>query len=284
MPRAGMAAGRQPTITGQLTSIGNMPDTKKSLGQHWLTDEKTLGAICDSAGLEPDDVVLEVGPGTGSLTKHLVKRVRQVIAVELDEALAAELPKMVAADNFEVVLGSILKFDLSNLPAGYKVAANIPYYLTSKLLRVLSESANPPAAMTILVQKEVAERICADPGQMSLLAVGVQLYYDCRLGLEVPAQLFTPPPEVDSQLVLLERRSQPLFPDFDASKYFRIVKAGFSEKRKKLRSSLAGGLNIPKQEAEDLLVRAGIDPNQRAQALTLEDWYKLYEVYQKGNV
>ena len=243
---------------------------KKSLGQHWLTDEKTLRSICDSAGLHPDDTVLEIGPGLGNLTKHLIPRVKKVIAIEKDEKLAKTL-----RGKLEVVEGDILKFDLNQLTKDYKVVANIPYYLTSNLLRVLSESVNPPASMTLLVQKEVAERICAKAGQMSLLAVSIQLYYECELGIEVLARLFTPPPKVDSRVVLLKRRSKPLFKDLDSAKFFRVVKAGFSERRKKLRSSLAGGLEISKDEADNLLIRAGINPDLRPQELSLEDWYKL---------
>ncbi|MEX1059233.1 MAG: rRNA adenine dimethyltransferase family protein, partial [Candidatus Saccharimonadales bacterium] len=141
---------------------------KKSLGQHWLTDEPALKSICDSADLKPGDTVLEIGPGLGSLTKHLVKRVKQVVAVELDPNLAKNLSHHISAHSktrswkgeLRVVEADILEFDLAQLPKGYKVVANIPYYLTSNLLRTLSESSNPPPAMTLLVQKEVAERIC----------------------------------------------------------------------------------------------------------------------------
>ncbi|MBI2285346.1 ribosomal RNA small subunit methyltransferase A [Candidatus Saccharibacteria bacterium] len=258
---------------------------KKTLGQHWLTDEPTLEAICDSADLKPGDTVLEIGPGLGNLTKHLLAHVKKVIAVELDPSLAKNLPHHIYANSkdtpwngeLRVVQADILKFDLVKLPKGYKVVANIPYYLTSNLLRVLGESSNPPSAMTLLVQKEVAQRICTGPGQMSVLAVSVQLYYECTLGMEVPARLFTPPPKIDSQVVILKRRPKPLFTDLNKAKFFRIVKAGFSEKRKKLRSSLAGGLNISKEQADLLLKKAGIDPNLRPQELSLEDWYNIYQ-------
>jgi len=256
---------------------GKNISAKKSLGQHWLTDETTLRAIRDSADLNSEDIVLEIGPGLGNLTSHLVKRVKQVVAVELDKSLATELPKSLKAPNLEVLQADILKFDLTKLPRDYKVVANIPYYLTSNLLRNLSESSNPPAAMTLLVQREVAERICAKPGQMNILAVSAQLFYECRLGLKVLSHLFTPPPKVDSQLVLLKRRPTPLFPNLDTAKFFRIARAGFSEKRKKLRSSLAGGLHITKQESDNLLKGAGLDGNRRAQELSLEDWHKLSE-------
>src|SRR4051812_14566615 len=157
----------------------------KSLGQHWLKDEATLEAICEAADVSRSDTVLEVGPGLGDLTRQLAKRAGEVIAVEVDKYLAVNLSGRVKADNLEVIQADILKFDLTSLPASYKVAANIPYYLTSNLIRVLSESANPPVTMALLVQKEVAERLAAAPGQMSLLSVSTQLYYMPKLGLTV---------------------------------------------------------------------------------------------------
>lgn len=249
----------------------NLP--KKSLGQHWLSDEATLEYICDRSNLSQNDTVLEIGPGTGTLTKILLSRGAKVIAVEKDKALAGALAQH---KNLRVVPGDILTFDLNQLPPSYKVVANIPYYLTSNLLRVLSESANPPSTMVLLVQKEVAQRICAGPGQMSLLAISAQLYYQPELGQVVSGKLFTPPPKVDSQVVILRRHSQPLFKDLDNQKFFQIVKAGFSRRRKKLRSSLSGGLNISKDQADNLLKKANISPNARAQELSLQQWYQLY--------
>jgi 16S rRNA (adenine1518-N6/adenine1519-N6)-dimethyltransferase len=159
---------------------------------------------------------------------------------------------------------------------GYKVVANIPYYLTSNLVRVLSESSNPPACAVLLVQKEVAERLAAKAGQMSILSVTAQYYWEVSLGRLVPAELFTPPPKVDSQIVIMLARPTPLFPDVDAKQFFRLVKAGFGERRKTLRNSLSGGLGIDKFQCEQLLQSAEIDSNLRAQNLTLEQWRKLY--------
>lgn len=248
---------------------------KKSLGQHWLRDKAMLEAVADTANIGPADTVLEVGPGLGTLTKVLTERAGSVIAVELDEELAASLANNVNAENLEVISSDILKFDLGSLSAGYKVAANIPYYLTANLLRTLIDSPNPPSQMALLVQKEVAERIAAGPGQMSILAVSVQLDYEPKLGRVVPAEMFTPPPKVDSQIIGLIRRNGELFPGMDRNSFFKVVKAGFSERRKKLRSSLAGGLAIEKAAADDLLARAGISGDSRAQELSLDDWYKL---------
>lgn len=250
---------------------------KKSLGQHWLNDPLALEAITEMAEIHSSDTVLEIGPGLGSLTHYLVRQARHVVAVEFDKTLALTLPQKIGAQNLTVVQADILKFDLNSLPASYKVVANIPYYLTSNLLRVLSESNNPPHLMVLLVQKEVAERICAGPGQMSVLSVSVQLYYNCELGLVVPAEKFDPPPKVDSQTVILRYHAKPLFHDLDTQVFFRLVKAGFSSRRKKLRGSLAAGLHLSKDQADALLARAGIDGNLRAQNLSLDDWHKIYQ-------
>lgn len=253
----------------------------KRLGQHWLKDEPTLQAICQAANLEATDTVLEIGPGLGDLTRQLVAQAGTVIAVELDDELTKQLPKTVNAPNLQAITADILKFDLSQLPLGYKVVANIPYYLTSNLVRVLSESANPPQLMVLLVQKEVAHRLAAKPGQMSLLGISAQLYYSAKLGPRVDAKLFEPSPKVDSQVIILTHRPEPLFKNLDYKQYFRVVKAGFSGRRKKLRSSLAAGLGIDKHQADEILKNAGISGDLRAQNLSLEDWYKLYEAMVK---
>ncbi len=253
--------------------------TKKELGQHWLHDDASLDAMCDAVGVQAGDTVLEVGPGLGTLTNKLLARGAFVTAVEFDHELAVALPKRVPHANLRIVEQDILKFDLTSLPAGYKVVANIPYYLTSKLLRILCESKNPFSGAALLIQKEVAERVAAEPGGMSLLSVSVQYYCDVTLGALVPAELFTPPPKVDSQIISLRYRTKPLFTGVDEKVFFQLVKAGFSARRKKLRSSLSGGLRISKSEAETLLVKAGIDPNLRPQQLSLSQWHSLYEVY-----
>jgi 16S rRNA (adenine1518-N6/adenine1519-N6)-dimethyltransferase len=256
---------------------GKLPFAKKSLGQHWLTDSDTLQAMCDAADVSVDDTVLEIGPGLGTLTELLVKRTHKVIAVEFDEKLTRELPARVTAENLEVIQSDILSFDLTKLPAGYKVVANIPYYLTSNLIRVLSESANPPAQAALLVQKEVAERVVAKPGGMSLLSVSAQFYWEVSSGREVPAELFTPPPKVDSQILTMKYRSEPLFPNVDTKQFFRMVKAGYAGRRKTLLNSLSAGLQLDKQATRELLERADIRPDLRAQNLSLDNWYRLYE-------
>lgn len=252
---------------------------KKSLGQHWLRDEASLEAMCQAADVQADDTVLEIGPGLGTLTELLVRRVGQVVAVEFDEKLAAELPKQVKADNLQVVSQDILSFDFTNLSHDYKVVANIPYYLTSNLIRVISETPNPPASATILVQKEVARRVAAEPGAMSLLSVTAQFYWQVSLGREVAAELFTPPPKVDSQILIMHRRAEPLFPDVDTKAFFRLVKAGFAQRRKTLLNSLSAGLHLNREDAEKLLQTANIQPTRRAQTLSLDEWHELYTVF-----
>jgi 16S rRNA (adenine1518-N6/adenine1519-N6)-dimethyltransferase len=264
-------------------SAGRGPVPKKALGQHWLEDEACLRAMIDMAKVGPDDVVLEIGPGLGTLTKFLVASAKKVIAVEYDRILALSLSSRIAADNLEVVEQDILRFDFTQLPKGYKVVANIPYYLTSNLVRVLSESSNPPERVALLIQKEVAERIAAKPGAMSTLSVTAQFYWDVDLGRVVEAELFTPPPKVDSQIIGLAYRHEPLFGgvEVDPKQFFRIVKAGFGERRKTLRNALSGGLHLSKEQAEGLLAETGIDAGLRAQTLTLEQWHKLYVAYRE---
>jgi 16S rRNA (adenine1518-N6/adenine1519-N6)-dimethyltransferase len=244
----------------------------KSLGQHWLNDNYSLEFMLEAVHLSKDDYVLEVGPGLGPLTKLLVEVANHVTTVEVDRELIEYLKKNIKAPNLTIVDQDILKFDLESLPKNYKVVANIPYYLTSKLFRKLSEAMNPFSEAAILVQKEVAERVASKPGSMSILSVSVQYYSHVSLGLVVPALLFDPPPKVDSQVVILKRREKPLFPDIDTEQYFKTVKAGFGQKRKKLSNSLSAGLGIGKEEIESILSSVNIDPGTRAQALSLSQW------------
>jgi 16S rRNA (adenine1518-N6/adenine1519-N6)-dimethyltransferase len=249
------------------------PWAKKSLGQHWLHDLGALEAM--AASVQVGDTVLEIGPGTGTLTEVLLAKGARVIAVEKDESLLKALSQKFEQDDFRLINEGILEFDLTSLSPDYKLVANIPYYLTSNLIRVLSESTNRPVSAILLVQKEVAERVAAGPGKMSLLSVSAQFYWEVSLGQLVPARLFTPPPKVDSQILILTRREKQLY-NVDPRRFFQIVKAGFGERRKTLGNSLSGGLRISKEQAHSLLQKVGIDPSLRAQALSLDDWYKLY--------
>lgn len=253
----------------------------KSLGQHWLHDESTLRAIVAFAGIQKDDTVLEIGPGLGTLTQVLITTGVKVYAVEFDATLAAQLPQRVPSPRLTIEQADILTFNFTKLPVGYKVVANVPYYITSAIVRRLLESPRPPQSATLLVQKEVAERIAALPGSMSLLSISAQFYADITLGPVVPANLFTPPPKVDSQVVRLDYTG-PKFTDIEPKMFFRVVKAGFAERRKKLRSSLAGGLQLPKPQVDELLQKASINAEARAQELSLGQWYSLTKQYIDG--
>lgn len=247
----------------------------KSLGQHWLLDREALRSIADSAEIQTTDTVLEIGPGLGTLTSELLKRAKQVIAVELDENLASKLPPQFPGTNLTVIQGNVLDYDLNTLPTGYKVVANIPYYITGKIVQMIITAENKPSIAVLLVQKEVAERLAAKPGKMSVLSVSTQVFAEVSLGTVVPAKLFVPKPKVDSQVVILKMRDKPLFDGVNQGDFFRVVKAGFSAKRKKLKTSLSGGKNLPKKDIETRLKSLQINPNDRAESLDISDWARL---------
>jgi 16S rRNA (adenine1518-N6/adenine1519-N6)-dimethyltransferase len=252
-----------------------MTGPKKSLGQHWLKDRAILQAIADETKICSNDTVLEIGPGLGTLTGELLSRANKVIAVEFDKQLANKLPGQYPGKNLEVIAADILDYDLSQLPEGYIVVANVPYYITSKIIKKLMTASNKPKVAILLVQKEVAQRLASQPGEMSMLAVSAQVYANVKLGIEVSREYFTPPPEVDSQVVALETRLIPLVASDCEKQFFQVVRAGYSEKRKKLRSSLAGGLHLSKESVDDALAKAGLDLNARAQELSIADWQRL---------
>lgn len=279
-----MEAGLRHMSSGSPINTGNIhmsndPVAKKSLGQHWLNDRATLEYICNVGEVAQDDVVLEIGPGTGTLTEVLLSAGAKVTAVEFDKWLATGLINKFSNRSFNLIQGDILEFDLTALPPGYKVIANIPYYLTSNLIRVLSESPNQASKVVLLVQHEVAQRVAARPGDMSLLSVSAQYYWEVELGDVVPAKLFTPPPKIDSQVIIMNRRSAPLFAGVDEKAFFQVVKAGYSSRRKTLLNSLAGGLRRDKADIQTMLDEADIISTRRAQTLALGDWHRLYEVY-----
>ncbi|HUD11485.1 MAG TPA: 16S rRNA (adenine(1518)-N(6)/adenine(1519)-N(6))-dimethyltransferase RsmA [Candidatus Saccharimonadia bacterium] len=253
----------------------------KGLGQHFLVDRPSLQAIMDAAKVTSDDTVLEIGPGLGVMTRPLTRLAARVVAVETDPVLA-ELLRRDAPDNLDVVEQDILQYDLSQLPPGYKVIANIPYYLTSKIFRLLIESPQPPSVMSMLIQKEVAERIVARPGQMSILALSVQYYGRPEIICMVERHKFWPAPEVDSA-VLRVTLSGPAFPA-DPDRLFRLIKAGFGEKRKQLKNSLSGGLNLESDYAMRVIKSAKLSPTARAQELDLKAWQRLYKVAAKQNL
>ncbi|NPV86142.1 MAG: ribosomal RNA small subunit methyltransferase A [Anaerolineae bacterium] len=251
---------------------------KKSLGQNFLMDSTALEKIVRLAEIPPKATVLEIGPGLGSLTRYLCQHAKRVKAVEIDGRFIPILEEVLAEfENVEVIHADILKVDPATLIAepGYLVVANIPYYITSAVIRHLLESDNKPSRLVLTVQKEVAARICAQPGKMNLLALSVQVYGKPHAMLRIPAGAFYPPPKVDSVVVRVDLHPQPLIPCEHLDTFFKLAKAGFGQKRKTLRNALAAGLQITNQMAAALLEQAGIDPQRRAETLSLSEWDKL---------
>lgn len=218
--------------------------------------------------------MLEIGPGLGVLTTHLVEQAGRVTAVELDQRLLPLLQDRFAAqDSVQLIHGDILELDPADLmPGPYKVVANLPYYITSAVLRHLLESSRPPTLAVVLVQREVAQRITAEPGSLSLLAVSVQFYARPQIVHRIPAGAFHPRPKVESAVLRLDVRPQPAVKDVSPRAFFRVVKAGFSQKRKQLRNSLSAGLGMDKGRVSERMLTGGIEPRRRAETLTLEEW------------
>lgn len=254
---------------------------QKGLGQNFLTDPAALTRVVDAAQIQPEDTVLEVGPGLGSLTHYLAERAERVVAVELDNHLVAALEEILQPhSNVELVSADILEVNLANFftEPGWLAVANIPYYITSALLRHLLEAKIPPTRLVLTVQKEVAERICARDGNMNLLALSVQVYGEPSITGKIPAGAFYPVPKVDSAVVKIELFPQPLFPPKQLEQFFQLIKAGFSQKRKTLQNSLSGGMNWDKARTGEILTQTGIDPKRRAQTLSMAEWGELIKV------
>ena len=254
---------------------------RKRLGQHFLTDRNILGAIADAAEAGPADAVIEVGPGRGSLTAVLAERAGRVVAIELDAALAGALAES-APPNVRVVQGDAREADPAALLGGcapYKMLGNLPYYAAMPILRAFLESVCPPSRAAVLVQREVAEQICAEPGAMSLASLAVQFFGSARIVRVVRPGSFNPPPKVTSAVVAITARGA--LPDGvdDAARFFTLGRAGFSAPRKQLRNALAGGLGVAPAEAEALLGAAGVEASRRAQTLAVEEWAALYRAW-----
>jgi 16S rRNA (adenine1518-N6/adenine1519-N6)-dimethyltransferase len=273
---------------------------RKGLGQNFLVDPIHLAKIVEIAELTPTDTVLEIGPGPGSLTRLLVEAAGRVIAVELDAAMVSLLrTELGHFKNLTIVEADILQTQIEDLisqvhnsaigtppearkraqfPIPYKVVANLPYYITSAVIRHLLEALLRPERLVVTVQKEVAQRMVAKPGQMSLLAVSVQFYGQPRLAHHIPAGAFYPVPRVASAVVQIDTFAQPPLAVTDVDHFFRVVKAGFGQKRKQLKNSLAAGLHKSAAEVSAALARVKIDPTRRAETLSLEEWGRLTEV------
>jgi 16S rRNA (adenine1518-N6/adenine1519-N6)-dimethyltransferase len=253
---------------------------KKGLGQNFLVEEAALHRIAAAADLTETDSVLEIGPGLGALTRHLAAAAGRVVAVELDDRFIPVLTEELAeVSNVELVEGDILELDPAALMGGpYKVVANLPYYITAAVLRHLLESTPRPKLMVLTVQQEVAQRLTARPGEMSLLAISVQYYGRVRQVARIKAGSFYPRPEVDSAVVRVDLDQDPPLTGVDEGRFFCVVRAGFSQKRKQLRNSLKAGLGIPAEEVEAALAAVGIDARRRAETLSLDEWGKLAQV------
>lgn len=254
---------------------------KKRLGQHFLIDEAVLETIVSAAELSPEDIVIEVGSGSGILTVELARRAGKVVAVELDTELASHLERRLALlTNVRIVNADILNLSLPQLLEGetnYKVVANLPYYITSPILRYFVEASAKPSLMVVMLQKEVGEAIVASPGKMTLLAVSLQFYSKPRIVSHVLSQSFHPPPKVDSVIVRFDLLPEPAVKVADIDGFFEVVRCGFSSRRKQLRNSLAKGMGVEPAEAALLLEGARIEPQRRAETVSLEEWGRLYE-------
>jgi 16S rRNA (adenine1518-N6/adenine1519-N6)-dimethyltransferase len=251
---------------------------EKRLGQNFLIDRLALDGVVSAADLGADDTVLEIGAGLGTLTQQLALRVRRVIAVEYDRRLEPILRETVGRDpRVEIVIGDILRIDLAPLigAVAYHVVANIPYQITSHLIRRMLEADVPPRRMVVTVQREVAERILAAPGDMNLLALGVQAYGEARIMARLTAASFYPSPRVDSAVLRIDLRQPARLGPQEARAVFRLARAGFSQPRKKLRNAMAAGLRLSPGDVEVGLRRAGVSPDARAEDLSLDEWERL---------
>jgi 16S rRNA (adenine1518-N6/adenine1519-N6)-dimethyltransferase len=271
----------------------------KILGQNFLIDKNILEKIIKASDLNPTDIILEAGPGIGTLTKELAKNTKKVIAVEKDKIML-EVLKETLKDykNIELINQDILKFEIKEK---YKVVANIPYYLTSVLIRKLLESENQPKEIILMIQKEVAQRICSQPtspptnfdkltektkaspqkklvgGKMSLLSVSVQFYAEPKIISYVSKNCFLPAPKIDSAIIKITPLASK--PGLDPNLFFKIVKAGFSQPRKQLSGNLSKILKLPKTQTDKWLTENNINPTQRAETLSIEDWKNLTKTF-----
>ena len=256
---------------------------RKSLGQHFLADGRIAERILNAAQLDSHDVVIEVGPGKGALTRRLIQRAARVMAVELDQVLARELPgRLDSPANLAVIEGDARTLNMEALELtglNYKVVANLPYYAANPITRHFLESHIPPGLMVIMVQREVAEAMSAAPGRMSLLSVATQFYASAELVFTVPPASFRPAPKVSSAVVRLKRKPVIALERTDITPFFDLVRAGFSAPRKQLRNALTHGLKWDSEPVSNALHKADVDGRRRAETLTLEEWLTIFRVF-----
>ena len=256
---------------------------KDYMGQNFLISEDVLDEIMDASEIKKSDTIVEIGPGLGTLTERLAPAAHQVIAIEKDRRFISILKRSQTLKNVQIIESDVLRFNFGEIKSGYKIVANIPYYLTSHLLQMLLALGNKPSRIVFMVQKEVAERLVAKAGELSILGISVQIFADVEIIATVPKENFWPQPKVDSAIVLIMPRGK--FPEItDQKLFFRIIKIAFAGKRKQIHNSLANGLKLPKEQIETLLKKSNITPTLRPQDLSLEQWIDLYKTIQKINV
>lgn len=258
---------------------------RKSLGQHFLTDRRILSRISSAADLTPEDLVLEIGPGLGALTRMLVERAGQVVAVEMDQDLASALPsRLNHPPNLTTVHGDARTIDLEPLVgsgAAYKVVANLPFYAANPIVRRFLEAEPRPKLLVVMVQQEVAHAMLAKPGKMTILSVATQFYAEPVLICSVPPRYFRPQPKVTSSVVRLNIRPQPAVPVREDGAFFALVRAGFTAPRKQLRNSLSQGLGIPSVQVSHLLADSELDGTRRAETLSLNEWALIHRSWEE---
>jgi len=259
------------TISNLLKKYNFRPN--KRLGQNFLIDQKVLQKIIKAADLTKEDTVLEIGPGLGILTQALAQIAKKVIAVEKDQKMI-EVLKIIIGEykNIEIIESDILKLKEFYLKDSYKIVANLPYYISSPVIRQFLESKNPPYEMTLLVQKEVAQRICSQPPDMSVLAVSVQFYANPKIISYVSKKSFWPQPKVNSAILKIKNIKHP---KLNIKHFFQVVKAGFLSPRKQLANNLSKGLDVAKDKIYLICKKIDINPSRRAETLTIEEWKKI---------
>jgi len=277
-----MTSTENQSLSALLKKHNLRPD--KNLGQNFLTDPDILDNIVDVAEVKSQDTVLEIGAGLGHLTRYLAGTAKQVVAVELDKRLISILEQNLRSfSNIRVVQGDILQLEPGDLVSedNYLVVANIPYYITSSIIRILLESGVKPKRIILTIQYEVAQRVCAVSGQMSVLALSVLLYGEPILVRRIPAEAFYPAPKVDSAIIRIDLYPEPILSSEKRELFFKLVKAGFLHKRKTLRNSLSTGLKWAPEKTENLLSAADINPQRRAETLSLPEWLEVISQYDK---
>jgi 16S rRNA (adenine1518-N6/adenine1519-N6)-dimethyltransferase len=270
-----------------VTNLSNQVRPRKALAQYFLADASVLDDIVGSAQLSPDDIVLEIGPGLGALTRRLVSQVARVVTVEMDPILAANLSRRLGQpSNLTSLAADARTVDIASLIGGnvpYKIVANLPYYAAKPIVRRFLETDTKPSLMIVMVQQEVAKSMVAQSGEMTLLSVATQFHAFSSLVCTVPPSAFHPRPKVMSAVVKLEPWPIPPVEVSDSIAFLALVKAGFTSPRKQLRNSLSHGLATPSDQVTQLLTIAKLDGRRRAESLSLKEWAKIFETWERWN-